>query len=197
MIAFAFIDAQGIPTGGGMNREVPAGAIALPRPYTALDLPRLQFRDGAWTERAAPAPTPPTADEVAAQAAAHLHRARRDGVAQINAAAGRARGQILTDAPGQAEVYAAKRAEAVAFIADPAPVLTDYPFLRAEAGVSAGSPWQLAQLWLHLSDRAHAGLAHIEAARRTALAAIATAPDFAAIETIHHDFHQALTGLPV
>jgi len=126
-----------------------------------------------------------------------MARAREVAIANVNASSGQARARFLTDAPGQHTVYAAKRAEAVAFVADPTPNLSHYPFLRAEVGMLAGSMWQLAQLWLHLSDDSHAGLALIEAARRRALAAIATAPDYDAIDTIVTDFNQALSGLSI
>lgn len=50
MIAFAFIDDQGMPTGGGSNRTLPAGAIPL-APFATSDLHRLQYRDGQWVIR--------------------------------------------------------------------------------------------------------------------------------------------------
>lgn len=53
MIAFAYLDSDGIPTGGGTRRTLPEGAVALTAPFTTIDLPRLMFRDGVWSERPA------------------------------------------------------------------------------------------------------------------------------------------------
>jgi hypothetical protein len=48
MIAFAFVDADGIPTGGGILPNLPEGAIELAAPFGTLDLPRIRWRNGAW-----------------------------------------------------------------------------------------------------------------------------------------------------
>lgn len=53
MIAFAFLDAHGLPTGGGTGPALPAGAVALTPPFTTIDLPRLIFQGGVWAERPA------------------------------------------------------------------------------------------------------------------------------------------------
>lgn len=57
MIAFVFVDADGLPLRGGMHRAVPEGAIVLPPPWTTADIPRLRYRNGAWEVR--PQPTEP------------------------------------------------------------------------------------------------------------------------------------------
>jgi hypothetical protein len=51
MTAFAYVDASGLPTGGGMKPTVPNGATLLPAPWTVFDLPRLRWDGTAWVER--------------------------------------------------------------------------------------------------------------------------------------------------
>lgn len=201
MIAFAFITAEGIPTGGGIRRELPDGAIPLTPPFTTNDLARLRYRDGAWELRNdMPQPAPPSAEELAARAAGHLAAARRQAVAQVNARAGAIRARIYTDIPGQDALYLEKRAEAQAYVAEtrrgaePAS-LRDYPLLANEVGITAPDPWALAQVWLNRSDQFKRLGAATERLRMQALTAIATAPDEKTIDAIMTNLNEALSGL--
>lgn len=200
MISFAFLDAQGYPTGGGINRELPEGAVELPKPFTTLDLGRLRFRDGAWEERSDVADPVPTEAELAERAEAQLSRARQETTARINTLAGELRKRIYTDIPGQDALYLEKRAEAQAYVAEargrgePA-TLADYPLLANEVGVTAPTAWMLAQLWLNRSDQFKRVGAASERLRMQATIAVATAPDFKTLEAIEADFTQALSGL--
>lgn len=202
MIAFAFINAEGVPTGGGIHRELPEGAIPLTPPFTTLDLPRLRWRDGVWEERIIPAPEPPTPEEIAAWQAQTLGRARIEAGDRINDRVGQLRKQIYTDIPGQDALYLEKRAEAVAYVAEargrgePA-TLTDYPLLANEVGLTAPTPWTLAQLWLNRSDQFKRLGAATERLRMQALIQISTAPDFDALETLEAQFTEALNRLPL
>jgi hypothetical protein len=198
MIAFAFLDASGIPTGGGIGPKLPDGAVELTPPFTTIDLPRIRFLDGAWVER--PAPPPPSAEEIAARTEGLLRRARAEAAEVINARAGDLRRRFVTAIPGQEAIYLEKRAEARAYIAaasqggDPQD-LADYPLLAGEVGLTAPDAWQLAQVWLnraHLFKRVGAAT---EGARLAALAALTIAPDYDTIEAIQTDFTQALSRL--
>lgn len=207
MIAFAFVNAQGLPTGGGMRRELPEGAIVLPAPFTTLDLPRLQYRDGVWSLRTdldQPAALTPeeVAAEQAAMAASLLARARAQGVERINRRVGDFRKRVYTDIAAQAGIYMDKRAEAVAYVAavdhgTPPETLADYPYLEGEVGVTAPTAWQLAQIWLHRNDTFSAIGSATESVRRRAIVAVETAPDFDTIETIEAAFTEALNSLPL
>lgn len=202
IIAYAIVDQDGIPTGGGSNRVVPEGAIELTAPFTTLDLPRLRWRDGVWVERELPAPVTPTKEELAEREAALLARAREVASARINTRVGDLRKRIYTDIPGQDALYLEKRAEAVAYVAearakgDPAD-LAAYPLLANEVGITAPNPYQLAQLWLNRSDQFERVGAATERARMQALIAVSTAPDETTIETIEATFNEALNGLPL
>lgn len=207
IIAYATVDQDGIPTGGGSNRKLPKGAIPLTPPWTSLDLPRIRWTGEAWVEREpSDAEYIPTREEVlaevAAMAAAWIAKARRQAVDRINSTAGRIRLRIYTDIPGQDALYLEKRAEAVAYVAearakgDPAD-LAAYPLLANETGVTAPTAWHLAQLWLNRSDQFKRVGAATERARMQALIAVGTAPDEATIETIENTFNEALNGLPL
>lgn len=202
MIAFAFLGPDGIPTGGGCLRQMPEGAVPLPAPYTSADLPRLRFRKGAWEER----PTLPepevakTAEEVALWRGWMLDRARTATIARINAQTDVFRRQFYTVIAGQDALYLEKRAEAVAYVrqtdqAGEPLTLDDFPLLANELGVTAPTPWQVAQIWLHLSASFKAIGAATERPRQIAMNAIATAPDEAALRTIETFFTRALDAL--
>ncbi|WP_295080907.1 hypothetical protein [Tabrizicola sp.] len=203
MIAFAYIDEKGIPTGGGIRRELPEGAVPLDSAFTTTDLPRLRFQDGTWVERDdLPPPSVPTPQELAELRAFALARARTDASLRINGLAGELRLRIYTDIPGQDALYLEKRAEAVAYVAEargrgePAS-LTNYPLLENELGVTAPTAWTLAQLWLNRSDQFKRVGAATERLRMQALIAIASASSFDALEAIERDFTEALSRLPL
>lgn len=182
MIAFAFIGPDGLPTGGGIRPQLPDGGIALTAPFTTADLPRLRWTGRDWVTREVSRDPPPSGEEV-------LQKARDEARQRINARADHLRRTQLTDIAGQDAIYQAKRAEALAYLreaemtGEPAS-LADYPWLQAELGVTAPTAWQLAQIWLHLSDAAAAALIATEGQRQADLQRIAAATDIAAIEAV-------------
>lgn len=203
MIAFAYIDKSGIPVGGGIRREVPADGVPLSPPFTTADLPRIQFRDGAWEERTdLPVPPPPTREEIAEREAEMLAQARSAAGDRINVRAGALRKRIYTDIPGQDALYLEKRAEAVAYVAaareggEPE-TLADFPLLENETGITAPTAWQLAQLWLNRSAQFKRVGAATERLRMRALVDLTTATDAETIQTIETQFTEALSGLPL
>ncbi|MCU0826663.1 MAG: hypothetical protein MUE52_04495 [Tabrizicola sp.] len=198
MIAFAIIGPDGIPTGGGIRRTLPEGAVPLTAPFTTADLPRLRWQDGVWVERVdlTPDPTP----DPEAFAAAQLARARLDAVDRINAATDAFRRRFYTDITGQDALYLEKRAEALAYVREAEESgepkdLADYPLIANEIGVTAPTPWQLAQIWLHLSGAFKSIGAATERPRQIALNAVALARDQDELFTIQDTFTQALSRL--
>jgi hypothetical protein len=201
MIAFAFIDALGRPTGGGMRRTLPDGAVALTPPFTTADLTRLIWRDGAWAERDDLAPTAlPSAEDVAQRVAAQLAAAKAQAVDRVNQKTDAFRRRFYTPIAGQDALYLEKRAEALAYVrevdqsGEPAD-LADYPLIANELGVTAPTPWQLAQIWLHRADQFKRVGAATERPRQAALAAIAATTDPDDLPTIETTFTQALQRL--
>lgn len=75
--------------------------------------------------------------------------------------------------------------------------LEDYPLLENEVGVTAPTPWQLAQIWLHRSDQFKALGAATERLRMQASLAIAVAPDPETIDTTLATFSDARGQLPL
>ncbi len=198
MIAFAHIDAQGFPTGGGVLPQLPDGAVPLSAPFTTADLPRLRWQDGVWVERLDLTPAAPV--DVTWAAVARLGQIRAEARAEVNARVARLRARAETPIPGQADLYRDKRAEALAFVrtveqaGEPVP-LEDFPLLAGEVGITAPTPWQLAQIWLHRADAARRLRDGSEALRQAALAAIAIAPDAASIDAVLTRLSTALAGL--
>lgn len=205
MIRFAQLDKDGKPTFGGTHRELPEGAVELPDRYSFADMPRLRYRDGSWEERAdyVPPDEPEMMpNESAVWREAMLDRARAEAVARVNAAIGEIRKRIYTDIPGQDAMYLEKRAEAVAYVAEargrgePA-TLADYPLLANEVGVTAPTPWTLAQLWLNRSDQFKRVGAATESLRMQAQINISAAQNTEALEAIERNFNEALNRLPL
>lgn len=197
MITFAVIDAQGHPTSGGRHHVMPEGAVPLPEPWTLSDLGRLVYRDGAWAERDDPAPpaaVEPTQAELSAQEAAVLAKAKRLATDRINAHAGEVRARFVTVIPGQEMIYLIKESEARAYLADPAPVLVDYPFISAEIGITGISAEEVAQIYVNLAAILRATAAQLETARLGTIAAIEAATAPAAIEAALVGYRAALEG---
>jgi hypothetical protein len=241
MVAYAIIDDEGYPLGGGSRPDAPKGAILLPgEGYLDLlgvirfvadnagghwefrpSLPMPVFDGAAVTVTRSPMgsvlriidratgasvaelpaddgelhhalPAPGTFDVIMdgprpwlssririetgggapelAQAA--LAQARLAARAQVNAMIAGLRATIITDIPGQAAIYAAKEAEAQAWIAG---VFGEFPLLTDEVALSGTDRWQVAQVWLNLADITRARLAESERVRVAALAQIAAA----------------------
>lgn len=104
--------------------------------------------------------------------------------ARVVAWAAAERTKYITVMPGQEMIYLAKEAEAVRFVADPAPDMADYPFLASEIGVTATTPYELAQVWLFMSQAWRGAAAQIEQARLAALAQIEAAVTIAEVEAV-------------
>jgi len=195
MTAFALVNADGMPTGGGTVPSwapLPAGAIELPPGKGVEDLCGLRWTGTDWVERPVEPVWTPSPEE---QAAGLLMRARAEAVTRVNAEVSALRARFQTEGAGQAEIYADKRAEAVAFVAADAPDLADFPLLRAEVGVSAESAWQLAQIWLWKSDSARTIRDASEAVRMQAMAAIAGAASIDEVEAVQWAFTRTLNTL--
>lgn len=104
-----------------------------------------------------------------------LQTARQAAVAAVNTLTNAARAPFVTDILGQDMIYLRKEAEAAAWLADPAPVLTNYPYLAQETGLTAPTTYELAQLWLNKAHMLTMLGAVMEGLRHAALADIAAA----------------------
>lgn len=200
MIAFAFVTPDGIPTGGGVRPVLPEGAMALPAPLTTADLPRLRWTGAEWVWREVTPDPAPTAEEIAAEDAARLARAKGEATARVNARVDGLRRRHYTVIAGQDALYLEKRDEALAYvreteIAGEPKDLADYPLIENELGITAPTPWQIAQIWLHRADQFKTIGRLTEAPRQIALNAIAAARRVAEIEAAESDLSRALERL--
>ena len=143
-----------------------------PGPWAAFDA-----EVWAWTD-------PRTSSEHAAE----LNGAKITAIAGVNDAAGVTRARYITVIPGQEMLYILKDTEARAFIADPAPDLVEYPLVAAEIGITAPSPYEVAQVYVNMAAMLRQLAAAIETMRLGAIAAIETASNLAAVEAARAAF---------
>ena len=120
-----------------------------------------------------------SAEDIAAEALATAKAAAR---ARLSTTITAARSAVITVLPGQDMIYQAKEAEARAWIADPAPDLTNYPLLSAEIGLTAPDAHSLAQLWLNMAQLWRQAAAELEALRLGIGAAIDAAQTVEEVE---------------
>jgi hypothetical protein len=118
--------------------------------------------------------------------AAYLERIRREVSVR--------RSLYITDLVGQDMVYLRKEAEAVAYLAEAAPDLGNYPMLAAEVGVTAETAHQVAQIWLYMSQAWQGIAARLEGLRLVAGNAIAAALTEADILAAYDAFELSLAA---
>jgi hypothetical protein len=109
---------------------------------------------------------------------------KQRAVAQVNTRVGEMRAALITTLPGQEMLYLRKEDEARAYVAlaeEPA-TLADFPLIAAEVGITAETPWQLAQLWLAMSALWKSTAAQLEGLRMSTIGAIGAATTAAEID---------------
>lgn len=111
-----------------------------------------------------------------------LEDAKAAARARLSAYIEAARRSLVTPLTGQDMIYLAKEAEAIAWVADGAPVLAGYPLLAAEVGITAPDADQIAQLWLNMAALWRQMAAQLEALRLSVGAAIDSATTQDAVE---------------
>ena len=84
---------------------------------------------------------------------------------RINSLVGDIRLKYITNIPGQDPIYLKKEIEAKNYLSDPSPNMANYPFLSSEIGITAETAYQLAQIWLYMSNMWNNIAASLEAAR--------------------------------
>lgn len=119
---------------------------------------------------------------------ADLTEVRREAIAKVNNRAGQVRLMFITDEPGQDMLYLKKEMEAVAYLAEtPEPAdLSGYVLMSKEVGPTMTAPtaYQLAQIWLYMSDQWKIVAGEIEAARLGTVYAIEAATTDAEITVL-------------
>lgn len=111
-------------------------------------------------------------DAIAATALAKAKVIRDSAIAAINERFGIERMKYISNIPGQDAIYLAKETEATAYLVDPDPVLSNYPMIAAEIGVTAPDEYQLAQLWVNMAAQWRYVAAQLEGARMRQIEAL-------------------------
>lgn len=127
--------------------------------------------------------------------AVNMNQVRASALEAVGSAISVARRAFVTDLPAQEMIYLAKEAEARAWLAATEPDLEDYPFLEAEAGLTAATPAALATLWLEMATQWRVIAAQIEAVRMTAISAITAAQTQAAVQAAITNLTASLTAI--
>ena len=121
-----------------------------------------------------------------------LEPLKTSSLARVSAGISSVRQRVITALPGQDMIYLRKEAEARAYLAASDPALADYPMIAAEVGVTAETAYQVAQVWIYMSQSWQALAASLEAIRLTTTNAIAAAADEAAVTTALTTFEATL-----
>lgn len=122
-----------------------------------------------------------------------LAAAKRERIDHVNRMIGHLRQGHITSLPGQEGIYLDKEREARAYLAEsPEPAnLTDYPFLAAEAGITARTAYELAQVWVNMAAMWRRAGAALEGLRINAIAQIEAAEDEASLDAAVSSFDAA------
>ena len=94
-----------------------------------------------------------------------LHDTQAAHIDRVNRTCGLIRVRFVTDIPFQDTTYAAKREEAISYLKETDPDLTDYPYLRREIGITADTAYELCQVWLNMALITHDLNAELESLR--------------------------------
>jgi hypothetical protein len=83
-----------------------------------------------------------------------LPLAKGQGIALINFYIGETRKRFITSIPGQDMIYLEKEREAKDYLAleEEPETLQDFPFIAADVGVTAPTPFQVAQVYMNLAS---------------------------------------------
>jgi len=113
-----------------------------------------------------------------------LAEARETAIKTLNKQIVLVRAKYITIIPGQESIYQAKEAEAVRYIADATPDVANYPLISAEIGITATTAYEIAQIWLYMSEQWRTIAATLEAIRLTAKDSVMNAVDVNGVDAV-------------
>lgn len=120
-----------------------------------------------------------------------------DVVFKVNSAVSTVRKNYITDIAGQDMIYMRKEEQAISYIAATDPILSQYPMIAAEVGLTATTAYEVAQVWLYMSDAWQQIAAGLENVRLTATYAIEAATTEAEVQAAYAAFETSLAALGV
>jgi hypothetical protein len=124
----------------------------------------------------------------------NIAKIQKDAIDEVNAAMGEVRKRFITVAPGQDMLYGAKEAEAIRYLSlpeEPAD-LADFPLLAGEVGLTAESPYQLAQVIAYMANQWRTMTGPMERLRLGTIYTIEAATDRPAVTRALAAFHDTL-----
>lgn len=121
--------------------------------------------------------------------------AKDNAVVTINKAIGEIRSRFVTVIPAQDMLYQAKEAEAKAYLTDPAPIASEYPFIHAEIGITGQDAWQVAQVYVNQALILRHTAAQLETVRLGHIAMVEAATEVGAVEAALSSFNQVVEAL--
>ena len=107
------------------------------------------------------------------------------------------RSLYITGISGQEMIYTMKRDEAITYLNDSDPNLSDYPWIYAEIGVTATTAYEVAQIYINMSFMFTQALAALENIRLTTVSAIKDATEKTGVDTALDNFSTGLLTLMV
>ena len=113
----------------------------------------------------------------------------------VNEKCSNVRSFYVTGVSGQEVIYTMKRDEAVAYLNDSDPTLSDYPLISAEIGITATTAYEIVQIYLNLNALFTQAMAELETIRLTAVDAIKGATEKTGVDTALADFSVGLSHL--
>lgn len=138
-----------------------------------------------------------TLTRTATSIATEISTCQTAAVAAINAAIGDKRTGFITAIPGQEMIYGDKEAEALAYLAlDPEPAdLSGFRWMPGEIGVTATTPYELAQVWVNTAAMWRIIGPQLEHLRLGTIAQVQAATTPAAIDAILSSFTTTLQAI--
>ena len=112
----------------------------------------------------------------------------------VNEKCGNARSLYITGVSGQEVIYTMKRDEAIAYLNDSNPNLSEYPLISAEVGVTAGTAYEVAQIFLNMNAILIQTLAALESIRLTAVTTIEDAVEKTNVDIALESFSAGLSA---
>ena len=113
----------------------------------------------------------------------------------VNEKCGNVRSSYVTGVSGQEVIYAMKRDEAVAYLNDSDPTLSEYPFISAEIGITATTAYEVAQVYLNMSAMYTQVLAALENIRFTTVSEIESATEKTGVDIALDNFSIGVSAL--
>lgn len=117
-----------------------------------------------------------------------LEKFRKECFDKVSEATQKVRVKFISPIAGQEMIYQAKELEARKYVTELPDTLEEYPFMAAEVGKLAETPWEVAQIWLFMGEQWRLVASSIEGMRTTANKTVESAQTKAEMEQAVNTF---------